>query len=759
LFPTINAEYRAAKRADADNSLILESVLDVDETLPGSDEEMESIVDPDSVPDDVYAKIDKELDKIVEDPSYDDTEAEEMLDDDFDVDDISDAEIDAIMDEAVAMMERKDKIAGVFANLSEKAGNNMGNSTGMGLLKTLSESVNQFQGGKMSDPIGKAYEPVETPDDSIDETKLENEALKESAVNAALARFHSLMEASNPDVEDFPGKEGTTQADGDTPAGMPEPNGDEDGNNVGGDDQVVDQEAKEVGVEDGGSDAIDVIKANESVSRYRAIVEATKGEDKAIRIGSAITGGVTGAVAGAIGSAKTSKEVNAAKAELEKAEASGDANAVADAREKLRNTKISSAKRGAVKYGALGTAAGYGLGHATNKVNKMMYEAVTNPDIEDGGSDEAASRYMTIIEAAKAKAAGKEVCPKCGKCDCVCETLNGDEAIDESLESAKTHLDDAKIFRDRAKTYSNTARQSLNNNWTSNGGPNGQLPKGRNTISSVNVTGTDSLATTDNMKRAAKYNNIEAIKQLGAAAKEAAKDKRVQLGAAGAAGAIAAGMVAKKHLDAKKAKAEEDKKSLKESITNPDVEDFPNQTGAGNDHGEKEGALPEGQEPADFPNSTGDKKVNSGDVPTNRYKVVAETSIRPPKMPEYPVCPKCGYKHNPNLARCPKDVVRTSSVVEAAMAHLMEASNPNVEDFPKAEGTHSAEGNGVPAGMSHEDDSVQPAYTDQSDFEQKEVGVEDGGTDAIDVIKANESSNPYAGIIEAATAKMHNRMR
>lgn len=440
MFPTINAEYRAAKRADADNSLILESVLDVDETLPGSDEEMESIVDPDSVPDDVYAKIDKELDKIVEDPSYDDTEAEEMLDDDFDVDDISDAEIDAIMDEAVAMMERKDKIAGVFANLSEKAGNNMGNSTGMGLLKTLSESVNQFQGGKMSDPIGKAYEPVETPDDSIDETKLENEALKESAVDAALARFHSLMEASNPDVEDFPGKEGTTQADGDTPAGMPEPNGDEDGNNVGGDDQVVDQEAKEVGVEDGGSDAIDVIKANESVNRY-----------------------------------------------------------------------------------------------------------------------------MAIIEAAKAKAAGKEVCPKCGKCDCVCENTN-------------------------------------------------------------------------------------------------------------------------------------------ESVTNPDVEDFPNQTGAGNDHGEKEGALPEGQEPADFPNSTGDKKVNSGDVPTNRYKAVAEA-----------------------------------------------VTNPDVEDFPAKEGTDSAEGNAAPAKMAHEDDSVQPAYTDQSDFEQKEVGVEDGGTDAIDVIKANESAvEHFRAIAESA---------
>jgi hypothetical protein len=80
-------------------------------------------------------------------------------------------------------------------------------------------------------------------------------------------------------------------------------------------------------------------------------------------------------------------------------------------------------------------------------------------------------------------------------------------------------------------------------------------------------------------------------------------------------------------------------------------------------------------------------------------------------------------------------------------------TNPDVEDFPKAEGTHSAEGNGVPVGMSHEDDSVQPAYTYQSDFEQKEVGVEDGGTDAIDVIKANESVSRYMAIIEAAKAK------
>ena len=530
MFPTINAEYRAAKRADADNSLILESVLDVDETLPGSDEEMESIVDPDSVPDDVYAKIDKELDKIVEDPSYDDTEAEEMLDDDFDADDISDAEIDAIMDEAVAMMERKDKIAGVFANLSEKAGNNMGNSTGMGLLKTLSESVNQFQGGKMSDPIGKAYEPVETPDESIDETKLENEALKESAVEAALARFHSLMEASNPDVEDFPGKEGTTQADGDTPAGMPEPNGDEDGNNVGGDDQVVDQEAKEVGVEDGGSDAIDVIKANEAVSRYMAVAEA---------------------------------------------------------------------------------------------------------------------------------------------------------------------------------------------------------------------------------------------------------------------------------------------------VTNPDVEDFPNQTGAGNDHGEKEGALPDGQEPADFPNSTGDKKVNSGDVPTNRYKAVAEAAVIDSldesiksNAKDFARGVKAGYIEHAKqtgpldtsakgalanagekaaigaaigaikgasavsklkkagaseeeIEAAKKDIGKhalrgaASGAVFGAVANQTLAraynkaaneavTNPDVEDFPKAEGTHSAEGNGVPAGMSHEDDSVQPAYTDQSDFEQNEVGVEDGGTDAIDVIKTNESVSRYRAIAESA---------
>ena len=516
MFPTINAEYLAAKRADAENRFILESVLDVDETLPGSDEEMESIVDPDSVPDDVYAKIDKELDKIVEDPDYDDTEAEEMLDDDFDVDDISDAEIDAIMDEAITMMDLKDKVAGVFANLSEKAGNNMGNNTGMGLLKTLSESVNQFHGGKMSDPIGQAYEPVETPKGSIDETKLENEALRESAVDAALARFHSLMEASNPDVEDFPGKEGTTTADGDTPAGMPEPNGNEDGNNIGGDDDAVDYEQREVGVEDGGDDVIDVIKANEAVNRYRTIAESAKGEGNAMRFGGAIVGGATGAVAGAIGGAKASKEVNAAKAELEKAEASGDANAVADAREKFRNAKVSSAKRGAAKYGALGAAAGYGLGHATNKLDR----------------------------------------------------------------------------------------------------------------------------------------------------------------------------------------------AIGESVTNPDVEDFPNQTGAGNDHGEKEGALPQGEEPADFPNSTGDKKVNSGDVPTNRYKAVAEA-----------------------------------------------VTMKDVEDFPKAEGTHSAEGNGVPAGMSHEDDSVQPAYTDQSDFEQKEVGVEDGGTDAIDVIKANEAVSKYRAIVEAAKAK------
>lgn len=97
MFSAINEQFTREKKKRTDDDLIAESVLEVEEVLPGSDEELDDTVDPDSVPEDVYKRLDAELDKIVSDPNYDDDEVEEMIDGD---DEISDEEIDAVITEA-----------------------------------------------------------------------------------------------------------------------------------------------------------------------------------------------------------------------------------------------------------------------------------------------------------------------------------------------------------------------------------------------------------------------------------------------------------------------------------------------------------------------------------------------------------------------------------------------------------------------------------------------------------------------------------
>lgn len=99
MFGSINSQFEAARKTRKANASILESVMEVDEVLPGSEDEMEDVVDVESVPDSAYKRVDALLDKIVGDPNYDDTEAEELVDDDVDEDEIDDAEIDAIVDE------------------------------------------------------------------------------------------------------------------------------------------------------------------------------------------------------------------------------------------------------------------------------------------------------------------------------------------------------------------------------------------------------------------------------------------------------------------------------------------------------------------------------------------------------------------------------------------------------------------------------------------------------------------------------------
>ena len=52
MFASLNKQFTAMKRAAADRSFIVESVLGVDEVLPGSDEEIGDQIDVDSVPED-----------------------------------------------------------------------------------------------------------------------------------------------------------------------------------------------------------------------------------------------------------------------------------------------------------------------------------------------------------------------------------------------------------------------------------------------------------------------------------------------------------------------------------------------------------------------------------------------------------------------------------------------------------------------------------------------------------------------------------
>lgn len=99
----INAAYRKRRRAIDDNNLIVESVLAIEELEPGSDEEIDDVIDVDSIPDEAYKKIDTLLDRIVSDPHYDDSEIDELMDDDEDLSgtEITDEELDALISEAV----------------------------------------------------------------------------------------------------------------------------------------------------------------------------------------------------------------------------------------------------------------------------------------------------------------------------------------------------------------------------------------------------------------------------------------------------------------------------------------------------------------------------------------------------------------------------------------------------------------------------------------------------------------------------------
>ena len=94
MFEGISREYNQKNADQYNERLILESVVEDDEidlldTISADDE-----VDTDSVPSDPYKRLDKVLDSIVSSEKYDDTEIEELIDDDDELDEAVNAAID-----------------------------------------------------------------------------------------------------------------------------------------------------------------------------------------------------------------------------------------------------------------------------------------------------------------------------------------------------------------------------------------------------------------------------------------------------------------------------------------------------------------------------------------------------------------------------------------------------------------------------------------------------------------------------------------
>lgn len=101
----INKKFNEEKKRAAEDQFIGEAAMDVEEVIPGSEEEIDDIVDADSVPDETYKKVDKALDDLLSKEGYDDTEVEELVDGegesaDVDEDEISDEVLDQIVTEA-----------------------------------------------------------------------------------------------------------------------------------------------------------------------------------------------------------------------------------------------------------------------------------------------------------------------------------------------------------------------------------------------------------------------------------------------------------------------------------------------------------------------------------------------------------------------------------------------------------------------------------------------------------------------------------
>ena len=88
----VNNAFNSVKRAAREDQFILESVLGEDDILNEMDDDMDDIVDVDSVPNEVMSKVDAALDKIIGN-GIDDEEIDEMLDDDIEDEDSIDIAI------------------------------------------------------------------------------------------------------------------------------------------------------------------------------------------------------------------------------------------------------------------------------------------------------------------------------------------------------------------------------------------------------------------------------------------------------------------------------------------------------------------------------------------------------------------------------------------------------------------------------------------------------------------------------------------
>lgn len=90
----VNNAFNSGKRAAREDQFILESVLGNDDDILNEmdDEDMDDIVDVDSVPNEVMSKVDAALDKIIGN-GIDDEEIDEMLDDDIEDEDSIDIAI------------------------------------------------------------------------------------------------------------------------------------------------------------------------------------------------------------------------------------------------------------------------------------------------------------------------------------------------------------------------------------------------------------------------------------------------------------------------------------------------------------------------------------------------------------------------------------------------------------------------------------------------------------------------------------------